>query len=55
MIIWDYHVMVQIRGFPFVEIKIILVGIGAILDPRTRPLGLDDRIRGETYLFDYMY
>ena len=33
------------------EIRIVLVGIRAILDPRTRPIGLDDRIRSGTYLF----
>ena len=55
MIIWDYDIMVRIYGFPFMEIKIVSIGIRAILDPSMRPLGLDDRIRGETCLFGYMY
>ena len=55
MITWDYHIILRIYGFPFIEIGIVSVGIRAILDPRTRPLGLDDRIRGETCLFGYIY
>ena len=37
--------------FPFEEIGIVLVGIKAILDPKTRPLGLDSRNRSGTCLF----
>ena len=51
MITKDYHVIFRIYGFPFEEIRIIPVGIKAILDPRTRPIGLDDRIRSGTCLF----
>ena len=51
MIAWDYHIILRICGFPFEEIGIVLVDIRAILDPRTRPLGLDDRNRSGTYLF----
>ena len=51
MITWDYHVILQIYGFPFKEISIVSVGIRVILDPRMRPLGLDDRNRSGTYLF----
>ena len=51
MIAWDYHVILRIYGFPFEEIRIVSVGIRAILEPRTRPIGLDDRIRSGNCLF----
>ena len=51
MITWDYHIILQICGFPFKEIGIVLVGIKAILDPRTRPLGLDSRNKSGTCIF----
>ena len=34
----------RLCGFPFVEIGVVSVGIRAILDHRTKPLEMDDRI-----------
>ena len=39
--------------FPFVESQVILVGIKAVLDPRTKPLGLGVRIGQANSLFGY--
>jgi hypothetical protein len=55
MVTWDYHIILHVCGFSFKEIEIISVGIRAILDPRMRPFGLDNRIRSGTCLFGYMY
>jgi hypothetical protein len=49
MIVRDYHVILCICGFPFVEIGIVSVGIRAILDPRMRPVGMDVSIISGTY------
>ena len=40
--------------FPFVENQVVSVGIGAVLDPRTKPLGMDDRIGQANSLFGYI-
>ena len=37
--------------FPLRKIEDVSVGIRAILDPRTRPFGLDDRVRSGICLF----
>ena len=44
-----YNGLITLRrsGFPFVEIGVISVGIRAILDHRTKPLGMDNRIGRE--------
>jgi hypothetical protein len=44
-----YHGLITLRlcGFPFTKIGAVLVGIRAILDPRTKPLEMDDRIGRE--------
>ena len=41
-----YNDLITLRrcGFPFVEIRVVSVGIRAILDLRTKPLAMDDRI-----------
>ena len=51
MIARDYHVILRICGFPFTKIKIVSVGIRAILDPRTKPSEMDDRIGREQPFF----
>ena len=37
-------ITLRLCGFPFVEIGVVSVGIRAILDHRTKPLEMDDRI-----------
>jgi hypothetical protein len=51
-----YHGFITLRlcGFPFAEIKVVSVGIRAILDPKTKPSELDDRI-GRGQLFFWLY
>ena len=47
-----YHglITLQLCGFPFTEIGVVLVGIRAIFDHRTKPLEMDDRIgRGQPF------
>ena len=41
-----YNDLITLRrcGFPFAEIGVVSVGIRAILDLRTKPLEMDDRI-----------
>ena len=48
-----YNGLITLRrcGFPFVEIKVVSVGIRAILDHRTKPLEMDDRIGCEQPFF----
>ena len=48
-----YNGLITLRryGFPFVEIGVISVGIKAILDHRTKPSEMDDRIGHEQPLF----
>jgi len=40
--------------FPFVENQVVSVGIGAVLDPRTKPLGLDVRTGQVNSLLGYI-
>ena len=51
-----YNDLVTLRrcGFPFAEIRVVSVGIRAILDLRTKPLEMDDRI-GSGQLFFRLY
>ena len=45
-----HHGLITLRlcGFPFVEIGVVSVGIRVILDLRTKPVEMDDRIgRGQ--------
>ena len=48
-----YNGLITLRrcGFSFVEIGVASVGIRAILDHRTKPLGMDDRIGHEQPFF----
>ena len=48
-----YNGLITLRrcGFPFVEIGVVSVGIRAILDPRTKPSEMDDRIGREQPFF----
>ena len=48
-----YYGLITLRrcGFPFAEIGVALVGIRAILDHRTKPLRMDDRIGREQPFF----
>ena len=48
-----HHGLITLRlcGFPFMEIGVALVGIRAILDHRTKPLEMDDRIGREHPFF----
>ena len=48
-----YHglITLQLCGFPFAEIGVVSVGIRAILDPRTKPSEMDDRIGCEQPFF----
>ena len=48
-----YNGLITLRhcGFPFVEIGVALVGIRAILNHRTKPFEMDDRIGREQPLF----
>ena len=48
--IFNGLITLRLCGFPFVEIEVVLVGIRAILDHRTKPLEMDDRIgRGQPF------
>jgi hypothetical protein len=40
-------ITLRLCGFPFMEIEVVSVGIRAILDLRTKPLEMDDRIGHE--------
>ena len=58
---WDlgnmiYNGLITLRccGFPFVEIGFVSVGIRAILDHRTKPLEMDERI-GREHPFFWLY
>ena len=42
--IYNGLITLRLCGFPFVEIGVVSVGIRAILDLRTKPLEMDDRI-----------
>ena len=47
-----YHSLITLRlyGFPIAEIGVVSVGIRAILDHRTKPLEMDDRVgRGQPF------
>ena len=47
-----YNGLITLRrcGFPFAEIGVVSVGIRAILDLRTKPIEMDDRIgRGQPF------
>ena len=48
-----YNDLITLRrcGFPFAEIGVVSVGIRAILDLRTKPLEMDDRIGHEQPFF----
>ena len=48
-----YNDLITLRrcGFPFAEIGVISVGIRAILDHRTKPSEMDDRIGHERPFF----
>ena len=48
-----YNGLITLRrcGFPFAEIEVVSVGIRAILDLRTKPLEMDDRIGREQPFF----
>jgi hypothetical protein len=48
-----YRGLITLRlcGFPFIEIEVVSVGIRAILDLRTKPLEMDDRIGREQTFF----
>jgi hypothetical protein len=51
-----YNGLITLRrcGFPFVEIRVVSVGIRAILDHRTKPFEMDDRIgRGQPFFRIY--
>ena len=42
--IYNGLITLRLCGFPFAEIRVVLVGIRDILDHRTKPLEMDDRI-----------
>jgi hypothetical protein len=44
-------ITLQLCGFPFMENEVVSVGIRAILDLRTKPLEMDDRIGREQTFF----
>ena len=48
-----YNDLITLRrcGFPFTEIGVVSVGIRAILDLRTKPLEMDNRIGREQPFF----
>ena len=48
-----YNDLITLRrcGFPFTEIVVVSVGIRALLDLRTKPLEMDDRIGREQPFF----
>ena len=45
--IYSGLITLRLYGFPFAEIRVVSVGIRAILDHRTKPLEMDDRIGHE--------
>ena len=48
--IYNDRITLRRCGFPFVEIGVVSVGIRAILDHRTKPSEMDDRIGyGQTF------
>ena len=49
--IYNGLITLRLCGFPFVEIGVASVGIRAILDHRTKPLEMDDRIGREQPFF----
>ena len=51
-----YNGLITLRhcGFPFAEIGVVSVGIRAILDHRTKPSEMDDRIGREQPFFGYI-
>ena len=51
-----YNGLITLRrcGFPFAEIEVVSVGIRAILDLRTKPLEMDDRIGHKQPSFGYI-
>ena len=49
--IYNGLITLRLCGFPFAEIGVVSVGIRAILDHRTRPLEMDDRIGREQPFF----
>ena len=49
--IYNGLITLRLCGFPFAEIKVISVGIRAILDLRTKPLEIDERIGHEQPFF----
>ena len=49
--IYNGLITLRLCGFPFVEIRVVSVGIRAILDTRTKPLEMDDRIGREQSFF----
>jgi hypothetical protein len=44
-------IILRLCGFSFAEIEVVLVGIRAILDLRTKPLEVDDRKGREQTFF----
>ena len=52
--IYNGLITLRLYGFPYAEIGVVSVGIRAILDHRTKPLEMDDRIgRGQPF-FGYI-
>jgi hypothetical protein len=49
--IYNGLITLQHCGFSFMEIRVVSVGIRAILDLRTKPSEMDDRIRREQPFF----
>ena len=49
--IFNGLITLQLCGFPFVEIGVVLVGIRAILDHRMKPSEMDDKIGCEQPFF----
>ena len=52
--IFNGLITLRLCGFPFVEIGVVSVGIRVILDHRTKPLEMDDRI-GREHPFFWLY
>ena len=51
--IYNGLITLRLCGFPFMENQVASVGIRAILDPRTKPSEMDDRI-GRERSFGYI-
>ena len=49
--IYNGLITLRLCGFPFMEIRVVSVGIRAILDHRTKPLEMDDGIGREQPFF----